>query len=239
MNGARTTYMRRGYLLTALAAVVLLAASPGTASAQTSVGFTASSGSVAEAASLESGAPGGAAHDHDSEQPGFLLIGLREAAILDAVVLTVNGAIRYDKISATTGRAAGDTTGLAGVAGTPAAPADIPIAAADFNSNNEASIVVVQGEDGSTDGNWLSERMQFTLTAGAGVSISPNVFMLTVDDSDTAAVAKFTAPSFTLTEGSERAVALDIVSGTTGRASGLPDGRNAIQPAMAATSPSG
>ena len=34
MNGARTTYMRRGYLLTALAAVVLLAASPGTALAQ-------------------------------------------------------------------------------------------------------------------------------------------------------------------------------------------------------------
>ncbi len=34
MNGARTTFMRRGYLLTALAAVVLLAASPGTALAQ-------------------------------------------------------------------------------------------------------------------------------------------------------------------------------------------------------------
>ncbi len=37
MNGARTTFMRRGYLLTALAAVVLLAASPGTASAQVAV----------------------------------------------------------------------------------------------------------------------------------------------------------------------------------------------------------
>ena len=34
MNGARSTYMRKGYLLTALAAAVLLAASPGTASAQ-------------------------------------------------------------------------------------------------------------------------------------------------------------------------------------------------------------
>ena len=40
MNGARTTFMRRGYLLTALAAAVLLAASPGIASAQ-SVGFVA------------------------------------------------------------------------------------------------------------------------------------------------------------------------------------------------------
>ena len=35
MNGARTTFMRRGYLLTALSALLLLAASVGTASAQT------------------------------------------------------------------------------------------------------------------------------------------------------------------------------------------------------------
>ena len=37
MNGARSTYMRRGFLLTALAAAALLAVSPGTASAQISV----------------------------------------------------------------------------------------------------------------------------------------------------------------------------------------------------------
>ena len=37
MNGARTIYMRGGWLLTALAAVVLLAASPGTAAAQVTV----------------------------------------------------------------------------------------------------------------------------------------------------------------------------------------------------------
>ena len=34
MNGARSTFMRKGYWLTALAAAVLLAASPGTALAQ-------------------------------------------------------------------------------------------------------------------------------------------------------------------------------------------------------------
>ena len=37
MNGARSTFMRKGYWLTALAAAVLLAASPGTASAQLTV----------------------------------------------------------------------------------------------------------------------------------------------------------------------------------------------------------
>ena len=55
MNGARTTFMRRGYLLTALAAAVLLAASPGTASAQT-IGFVGDSGMVSETASTEAGA---------------------------------------------------------------------------------------------------------------------------------------------------------------------------------------
>ena len=34
MNGVRSTFMRRGYLLTALSALLLLAASAGTASAQ-------------------------------------------------------------------------------------------------------------------------------------------------------------------------------------------------------------
>ena len=218
MNGARTTFMRRGYLLTALAAAVLLAASSGTAYAQTSVGFTASSGSVAEAASLEGGALEGPL-TITIRATGVPASPAQRTAVLDAVTLTVNGAIRYDKISAASGRPA---NAAADAAGTRAAPADIAIAATDFNASNEASLVVIQGQNGTTDGNWLDERMQFTLTAGAGVSISPNVFNLTVNDSDVAPVAKFDAPSFTLTEGSERMVSLDIVSGTTGRDTGLP-----------------
>ena len=217
MNGARSTYMRKGYLLTALAAAVLLAASPGTASAQ-SIGFTASSGSVAEAASLEGGALEGPLRITISAS-GLPANPTSRAAILEAVTLTVNGAIRYDKISAATGR----PTGTAATAtGTAATAATIEIGSADFNANNEASLVVVQGDDGGTDGNWLSEMMRFTLQAGAGVEITQNVFMLTVNDSDVAPVARFTAPSFTLTENSERDVSLDIVSGTTGRATGMP-----------------
>ena len=48
--------MRKGYLLTALAAAVLLAASSGTAYAQ-SIGFDMTSGSVMETAFVESLAP--------------------------------------------------------------------------------------------------------------------------------------------------------------------------------------
>ena len=40
MNGVRSTFKRKGYLLTALAAAVLLAASPGTVAAQTGTGVT-------------------------------------------------------------------------------------------------------------------------------------------------------------------------------------------------------
>ena len=50
MNGARSIFMRKGYWLTALAAAVLLAASPGTALAQ-SVGFVGSSSTMMEGAS--------------------------------------------------------------------------------------------------------------------------------------------------------------------------------------------
>ena len=62
MNGVRSTFMRRGYLLTALSALLLLAASVGTAEAQ-SIGFDKTSGSVMESAVI---APTGA---DSSEHP--------------------------------------------------------------------------------------------------------------------------------------------------------------------------
>ena len=50
MNGVRSISMRKGYLLTALAAAVLLAASSGTAYAQ-SIGFSGSRATIMEGAS--------------------------------------------------------------------------------------------------------------------------------------------------------------------------------------------
>ncbi|MXY17863.1 MAG: hypothetical protein F4Y57_12935, partial [Acidobacteria bacterium] len=87
--------------------------------------------------------------------------------------------------------------------------------------SNEASLLVVQGgaagdTDGGSDNNWLSEQVRFTLSAGSGTSVSPAAYTLTVNDGDVAPVARFTAPSFTLTEGSERMLALDIQPGVRG-----------------------
>ncbi len=223
MNGARTTFMRRGYLLTALAAAVLLAASPGIASAQ-SIGFTESSGSVAEAASHESGALEGPTRI-TIRATGVPTVPAQRTAVLDAVVLAANGTVRVAMVDPTTGRPG--TAAAFVAAGTPPT-IDIPIAAANFNTSNEASLMVVQGgtagdTDGGTDPNWLNEQIRFTLNAGSGVEVSPAAYTLTVNDGDVAPVAKFDAPSFTLTEGSRRVVKLDIFSGTTGRPSTLGD----------------
>ena len=65
MNGSRSTYMRKGYLLTALAAAVLLAASSGTAYAQrVTIGFVNTSGEISEEGASERQLPGGPAEDH-------------------------------------------------------------------------------------------------------------------------------------------------------------------------------
>ena len=56
MNVARSTFVRRGYLLTALAVAVLLAASSGTAWAQT-LGFRTARGTVEEGASTNAATP--------------------------------------------------------------------------------------------------------------------------------------------------------------------------------------
>ena len=57
MNVARSTFVRRGYLLTALAVAVLLFASSGTAWAQTKISatsrFSGSSGTLPEGADLD------------------------------------------------------------------------------------------------------------------------------------------------------------------------------------------
>ena len=112
MNGARSTFKRKGYLLTALAAAVLLAASPGTASAQ-SVGFVGSSGSVSESASFEAGAFEG---PHVITIRGTGIPQARRMAILDGLSLDATGGGRYAIIDPATGRPAAAPVTLPGPA---------------------------------------------------------------------------------------------------------------------------
>ena len=211
MNGARTTFMRRGYLLTALAAAVLLAASPGIASAQ-SIGFVGSSGMVSETASLESGALEGP-HEITIRVSGLPPVGdpRRDATDLGTVALTTSHVVSIATVTRANPRADQETDIAAAAAYT-------ALTNADFASSDEVTLVVAQSATGQKDANWYNEPIKLTLDAGSGVDVSPAVYTLTVQDADVAPMARFNVPSFTLTEGSQRAVALDIAAGRRGAA---------------------
>ena len=213
MNGVRSTFMRRGYLLTALSALLLLAASSGTASAQ-SIGFVGDSGTVSETASLESGALE-APHEITVRVSGLRPPGAgRDTSDLGTLSLTASETVSVVKINANGSRT--PTTGATELGDTASTTILVP---GDFDSRDEVVLLVAQSATGVRDSNWYDEEIKLTLsTDEAGVTIPQNVYTLTVDDQNVAPVAKFDAPSFTLTEGSDRAVSLDIVSGTTGRA---------------------
>ena len=214
MNGARSTFTRRGYLLTALAAAVLLAASPGTASAQ-SIGFVGTSGSVSETASTAADALAQPL-EIQIRVSGLPPVGdpRRAAAVtgLGTVTLTSNAAVSFAQVTRTDPRANPSDVAADGTYAT--------VTGALFNSTDEVTLVAAQSAAGAPDDNWHGEQIKLTLDAGAGVEVSPAVYTINVQDINVAPVAKFDAPSFTLTEGSEREVALNIVEGRLG--AGIP-----------------
>ncbi len=218
MNGARTTFMRRGYLLTALAAAVLLAASPGIASAQ-SIGFVGSSGTVSETASLETGAFEGPLKV-TIRASGLPTVAAQRQSTLGTLALNAAGDIRVvvQTMNAQGRMVSADPVDVDG-APPPGATAPIAVTNASFDNGDEVHLLIVQQDgtnDGDADNNWLDEKITLNLTAGPGVDVTQARYTVTVDDQDVAPVAKFTAPSFTLTEGSEREVSLDIVEGMRG-----------------------
>ena len=212
MNGVRSTYMRRGYLLTALAAVVLLAASPGTASAQFTIGFTESSGS------------------------------LKENAVLDADALNAPQMItvRVDGITSTNegrvGTALGNVTvsadgahiaevGADGTLGTVSATVDVTETRFDARNSDVVFLVVQDNDDaddtgGMKDGNWVDETIQVKLNASGSANLGTNIFNLMIDDQDVAPVVQFDTSSVMLNEGNVREVMLELVEGV--RRAGVP-----------------
>ena len=208
MNGVRSIFRRKGYLLTALAAAVLLAASSGTALAQVTIGFVESSGTVMEDASV----------DLDSLiEPRKITLrvdGITSSTVVADAIGTVtispnNGSVWMAEIGSD-----GNVTGAVEVDSDGDA---FNVTEARFTvRNSEIVLLVAQSEDGAKDPNWLDESIQLRLSADGTAALRTNLYMLTIEDVDVAPVAKFNAPSFTLTEGSERTVSLDIVEGSRG-----------------------
>ena len=218
MNGVRSTYMRKGYLLTALAAAVLLAASSGTAYAQrVSIGFVDTSGEISEKASLDANSP--EAPQMITVRVRGLLPGDQRTDDIDSSIPTVSITPNKDVFIAVVD-AQGNFENPAAADFSPAGTA-VPLSDVDddrlFDFSDEIVLMVAQSAAGSGDGNWLDEKIELKLTIGEGTaSVSPDVFTLTAKEANVAPVAKFLQPDFTLSEDSTRTVKLNVASAIPG-----------------------
>ena len=206
MNGVRTIFTRKGYLLTALAAAVLLAASPGIASAQKTIQFTAPGGAVDEGADNSSITPG-----PDALQLSITVGGLpaddpmtndtnERTASLGSVTIDGGSALTFqDSLGATVDV----TSSLAGR----------------FARSDTLTLFVYQ--TATSDGNWKDEKYDLKLSAGgttgSPVRVTRDVFTVTVNDADVAPVAKFkhvNAPNISLQESSTTEIKMVVEVGS-------------------------
>ena len=224
MNGARSTYMRRGYLLTALAAAVLLAASSGTAYAQrVTIGFDGTSGTISENAYISNDA---------LLQPQMVKIKVEGLSAvsrpgditsqLGEVTITPSANVYLGTVSALTGAFTPLDAVSEGGTGVPLTAGLTTGNASLFANTDEVTLVVAQSGTGAGDNNWFNESIELKLTVGTAgrASVSPDVFTLMIEDRNVAPVAAFTASSFSLTEGGNRDVSLGIFEGAKDR--GIP-----------------
>ena len=184
MNGVRSTFMRRGYLLTALAALLLLAASAGTASAQ-SVSFSATTGVVPEGVVA------------DTAQAQRFRVTITRSPVPAAPASDNLGTI---SVVQTTSPANG-----AGFEVTPG-PNSGSLTGITFNINNQATLFITQAEDDD----WLSESVTLALQSNnAGTSIGAPLVAKS-DDNEVQPTAKFSRTSVSLTENSRTTVGVTV-----------------------------
>ena len=205
MNGARTIFMRKGYLLTALAAAVLLAASPGIASAQKTIQFTAPGGAVEEGADNSTVTPGA-----DALRLSITVSGLpadnpmtgdtnERTVALGQVTIEASDALSFND---SLGNNFDESSNFA----------------SQFARNDTITLFVWQTAE---DGNWKDEKYDLKLSAsgttGSPVRVTQDVFTVTVNDIDVAPVAKFehvNAPAINLQEASNTTITVEIGTGS-------------------------
>ena len=224
MNGARSTYMRKGYLLTALAAAVLLAASSGTAYAQrVTIGFVGTSGEISEKAYL---------NPNSLTDPQSITVrvqglrggSLRESDIgssLETLTIEANKPVQVALVTSRGALVQLDGTTAIGAGGIAIAAGGLLALEPEnvltwFDHDDDLNLMVAQSADGSGDPNWVSETIELKLTVGGTASVSPDIYMLAVTETHVAPVAKFLQPNFTLSEDSVREVQLDVASAIRG-----------------------
>ena len=210
MNGVRSTYMRKGYLLTALAAAVLLAASSGTAYAQ-SIGFSGSRATIMEGASPATTTPapiglGVITLEHDADYGQDGLVNGGDNLTEDNRRVWVDG-----ESSALDEGRLGDGDGLEehtvalgkyGVSSGDSIP---------YDNNGVITLVII---DPAGDGNWVDNKFSIKIESSIiAVSPNPGTYSVTVRDDDVAPVATFSKTSFALTEETETTAPVSIAVG--------------------------
>ena len=232
MNGARSISMRKGYLLTALAAAVLLAASSGTAYAQ-SIGFSGTSNSMMEGAAPGMGTPDPITITINIS--GLTLEG--EAADIDREnglgVIT----LEHDADDAYSGQAArADEMRRIWVDGSSSAVDEARLDENDehsvasgkygvshegeipYDNNGVITLVII---DPMGDGNWVDNSFTINIESDKlGISANPGSYKVTVRDDDVQPIVSFSKTNVALTEGTavtmgnEVSINVDVPTGT-------------------------
>ena len=226
MNGVRSISMRKGYLLTALAAAVLLAASSGTAYAQ-SIGFSGSSNSMMEGATPDEKTPapivvtinisgltlegddadredglGTITIDHDADMayPG------QATRSGDQQRVWIDGeSSALDESETVSDNNLDEHTTISGKYG-------LPTGGEIHYDNNGVIRLVIIDPDG--DGNWMDNSFIMDIESDElGISASPGSYKVTVVDTSVQPTAKFSKTSLALTEETQTSVPVAITVG--------------------------
>ena len=226
MNGVRSISMRKGYLLTALAAAVLLAASSGTAYAQ-SIGFSGSSNSVMEGATPDAKTPAPIVitinisgltlegddadredglgtitidHNADTAYPG------QATRSGDQQRVWIDGeSSALDESETVSDSNLVEHTTISGKYG-------LPTGGEIHYDNNGVIKLVIIDPDG--DGNWMDNNFIMDIESSMlGISASPGSYKVTVVDTSVQPTAKFSKTSLALTEETQTSVPVAITVG--------------------------
>ena len=235
MNGVRSISMRKGYLLTALAAAVLLAASSGTAYAQ-SIGFSGSRATIMEGASPATTTPApititinisGLTLDGDDANRET---GLGQITLEHDADYGQDGAMAgNDDLEGDNRRVwvDGESSALdEGRIGTQNEDGESPleehtvalgkygVSSGDFIPYDNNGVITLVIIDPAGDGNWVDNKFSIKIESSIiAVSPNPGTYSVTVRDDDVAPVATFSKTSFALTEETETTAPVSIAVG--------------------------
>ena len=241
MNGVRSISMRKGYLLTALAAAVLLAASSGTAYAQ-SIGFSGSSNSMMEDAAPGMGTPdpivvtiniSGLTLEGDDvdREDGLGVITL----VHDADTAYSGQSERVNEMrriwvdgssSAFDEGRLGTGQGESNLEEHPTALGKYGVTSGDFIPYDNNGVITLVIIDPTGDGNWVDNSFSIDIESDKiGLSANPGSYRVTVVDNDVQPAATFSKTSLALTEETETTVPVAITVGvpTGTKAENTPD----------------